>query len=177
MCSPLRFGSSLLFLLTVLSPLVSAPARIRGVEAAIPHSCPVTRGDEHPFIPPWPYPSKPRPDGFWFGSDRLWIQAPVVWYAASVHGSNGEFILREKMSWHRQGYDWRSEPEPPLKITGRRLDAEAAPLQADVGSVVATLPYIMAGIDIPSTGCWEVTGRYNDDELSFVVWVPALRKS
>jgi hypothetical protein len=30
---------------------------------------------------------------------------------------------------------------------------------------------MMVGMDIPTPGCWEITGRYEDDELTFVVWV------
>jgi hypothetical protein len=32
----------------------------------------------------------------------------------------------------------------------------------------------MTGIDFPTAGCWEMTGRYNDEELTFVVWVSPL---
>jgi hypothetical protein len=27
------------------------------------------------------------------------------------------------------------------------------------------------GLNIPTTGCWEITGQYRKDKLSFVVWV------
>jgi hypothetical protein len=29
----------------------------------------------------------------------------------------------------------------------------------------------MTGINFPTTGCWEITGRYESDEVTFVVWV------
>jgi hypothetical protein len=29
----------------------------------------------------------------------------------------------------------------------------------------------MVGVDFPTLGCWEITGRYAEAELSFVVWV------
>ena len=32
-------------------------------------------------------------------------------------------------------------------------------------------PAMLVGVDFPTTGCWEITGRYADAELSFVVWV------
>jgi hypothetical protein len=31
--------------------------------------------------------------------------------------------------------------------------------------------FFVVAIDIPEAGCWEVTGRTGDDELSFVVLV------
>lgn len=30
---------------------------------------------------------------------------------------------------------------------------------------------MLIGIDIPTIGCWEITGHYEDEEPSFVVWV------
>ena len=29
----------------------------------------------------------------------------------------------------------------------------------------------MTDINFPTAGCWQITGRYNDHELTFVVWV------
>jgi hypothetical protein len=30
---------------------------------------------------------------------------------------------------------------------------------------------MLTGIDIPGVGCWEITGDYEGDKLTFVVWV------
>jgi len=30
---------------------------------------------------------------------------------------------------------------------------------------------MLVGVDIPTIGCWEITGRYAGHTLSFVVWV------
>ena len=30
---------------------------------------------------------------------------------------------------------------------------------------------MVVGINIPSLGCWKITGRYQDEELSFVICV------
>jgi hypothetical protein len=30
---------------------------------------------------------------------------------------------------------------------------------------------MLVGIDLPTLGCWKITGKYADAELSFVVWV------
>jgi len=79
--------------------------------------------------------------------------------------------------WGRKGYDRDAEPQPKLKITGRRLDAPAPPL----GRVQTSLESVFDGpqpppmmdsiIDLPSLGCWEITGQYDDDKLTFVIWV------
>jgi hypothetical protein len=80
----------------------------------------------------------------------------------------------QKVFWWRQGYDWKAEPEPDLTVTGRRLDGEAPPLvaskatnayAADIGSAM------LVGVDIPTAGCWEITGRIGEQELSFVIQV------
>jgi hypothetical protein len=68
--------------------------------------------------------------------------------------------------------DWRTEPQPKLTVTGRRLDAQAAPLMADRANNVSSQPAAMVvGINFPTLGCWEITGRYGNDTLTFVVWL------
>ena len=63
----------------------------------------------------------------------------------------------------------------PRRIpSAERIDSPAAPLQTDGkgnGSWTKDDQFIMTGINFPTTGCWEVTGRYENDELTFVVWV------
>jgi hypothetical protein len=66
------------------------------------------------------------------------------------------------------------EPTPKLKVTGRRLDATALPLEASEPNAVGmNLPrvYIMDSLYFPTVGCWEITGHYEDDEVTFIVWV------
>ena len=85
-------------------------------------------------------------------------------------------ITNQKLFWWRQGYDWRAEPQPPLTVTGRQIDGSAPPLVAskatnafadDIGSAM------LVGVDIPTTGCWEITGHLKGAALSFVVWIPS----
>jgi hypothetical protein len=33
----------------------------------------------------------------------------------------------------------------------------------------------MTGINVATAGCWEITGRYENDELTFVIWVSPSR--
>ena len=134
--------------------------------ASVPDTCPVTIASDRAFIPPWPYPKEPYPGGSWFGSDGLWIDPPP----------NGEWRgLREKMGWWRAGYDWRTEPMPKLKVTGRRVDSQAPPLGVDGPNAVGVKGppgnYMMVGLTFPTFGCWEITGHDENVELTFVVWV------
>jgi len=74
------------------------------------------------------------------------------------------------MQWWRQGYDYRTEPKPKLKVTGKRLDAPALPLMAEVSNVSGSQHSMMVGMNFPTLGCWEITGHYEDDDL-FIVWL------
>jgi hypothetical protein len=79
-----------------------------------------------------------------------------------------------KVGWWRQGYDWRVNSASTLKLTGRRLDSTAPPLVAhEANAVGIRFPkaYMMDSLYFPAPGCWEITGRYGDDEVTFVVWV------
>jgi hypothetical protein len=93
------------------------------------------------------------------------------------HYTSSDPTFREKLPFWRQGYDPHSEPRPNLTVSGKRIDAIAPPVQTDGkgnGSWTRDDQFIMTGIDFPTAGCWEMTGRYNDEELTFVVWVSPL---
>jgi len=61
-----------------------------------------------------------------------------------------------------------------LAVTAERLDEQAPILQgskatnasaSDIGSAM------LVGVDLPTLGCWKITGKYGGAELSFVVRV------
>jgi hypothetical protein len=78
-------------------------------------------------------------------------------------------IYRDKIFWWRKGYDRRSENPPELKVSGKRLDAPAPPLYANAAFV--KIPAMVTGIDVPTVNCWEITGNYKGDKLTFIVWI------
>ncbi len=144
-----------------------------------PQSCPVTQPPRRPFVPPSPYPSQTNPDGFWFGSEKLWIQLPTdgTWKHLP-HYNPTDAAFRQKVQWWRQGYNWRTESPPHLSITGRRLNSAAPSLATDdqasaagIGNRMGDHASIITGIFIPTVGCWEITGGYKGDKLTFVIWV------
>jgi hypothetical protein len=57
-----------------------------------------------------------------------------------------------------------------LVITGRRLDLEAAPLEARIPCCYPT-GFQIVGLRFPSEGCWEVHATAGDHELRFVTRV------
>jgi hypothetical protein len=159
------------------APAVDAPARGDTIPAAaaatatsgrgVPASCPTTRPPDRPFVPPAPYPPTPPPlygDVFWHGTDGLW-----TWLEA-----DGTARRSDKSFWWRDGYDWRTEPSPRLLVTGRRLDAAAPAVSIadatngfrdDIGA------FMLVGLELPTGGCWELTGHYRGQRVRFVVRV------
>lgn len=142
-------------------------------EAAAPTSvasCPVTQpnGNNPPEFgktrPPQPY------DGYdgGYGNAALWTNlwmwgegiVPIPSSHVQPDGSFGPM----KWAWHRYG-------PGQLSIEGRRLDASAPPLRAEVNSGYGDIGFQVTGITFPTAGCWEVTGHLGDDRLTFVTLV------
>jgi len=165
----------LAFLLCFLS-LSQAPLAQQSPTAIPSDTCPVTKSYlTSLFVPPSPYPAKAPTGLFWFGSDRLWTALPVngTWKGLP-HYTPSDPTFRQKLFFYRQGYDWHTDPPSRLTATGKRLDAAAPPLlsdRANNGWVRPDQPFIVTGINLPTLGCWEITARYQDDDLSFVIWV------
>jgi hypothetical protein len=137
-----------------------------------PANCPITVPQNPPFTPPAPYDSLGFEGEFWYGSNSLWtaVRENGTWEALP-HNPEG---YTQKVFWWRDGYVWTDEPEPALIVTAERLDAPSPLIHAsnatnasasDIGSAM------LVGIDVPTLGCWKITGKYGNAELSFVVWV------
>ena len=136
-------------------------------------SCPVTQPPAKAFLPPPPYFSQHSSDGFWFGSEKLWVQLPTngTW-SHLPHYRPSDSAYRQKIQWWRKGYDWRVDMPSKLVVTGKRLDSAAPPLASQSNaSGMGSRAFIMSGLDIPTLGCWQITGDYNGDKLTFVIWV------
>jgi hypothetical protein len=146
-------------------------AATAAAKAAGPGGCRITRPPDPPFVPPVPpAPASPsvRGGAFWYGTPALWtsVQRDGNW--STLPYQDGAYT--QKVFWWSQGNDWRS----PLTVTGRRTDGSAPPLRAST----ATNAYagdigeaILVGVDMPSAGCWQITGHLKGVDLSFVVWV------
>ena len=55
-----------------------------------------------------------------------------------------------------------------LTVTGRRLDAAAPPLKADIPSGYLDTGFQATGLIFPTEGCCEITGKVGDTTLIFV---------
>lgn len=156
--------------------LPAASARqTKAVSASASPSCPVTQQPVQAFLPPLPYPGEHASTAFWFGSERLWIQLPTNETGIHLpHYRPTDTAFRQKTQWWRKGYDWRRERAPKLTITGRRLDSSALPIVSDDHANVGRMgdhAFVMSGVNFPTLGSWQISGDYNDDKLTFAIWV------
>lgn len=144
---------------------VSAPPAVGGT------SCAVTKPDPA-FVAPSPYPAAAPLlyESDWYGSEALWTMLHrdgETWSADAI-------TLGVKTFWW--SVEWpgmRDEPEPALNVVGTRLDGRgtftAGPAtnatRDDFGEAM------LVGVEIPTAGCWQITGSYGDAVLSYVVSV------
>jgi hypothetical protein len=111
-----------------------------------------------------PFPSSGR----WYGSEALAVQLPPngVW-PSTKPGSE----IAVKVFWWSAGF--RPGAESNLSVSIKELNG--APLIARVSRATNAKAEslggwaMLTGIDFPAAGCWEITGRYLGQELTFVV--------
>ena len=63
-----------------------------------------------------------------------------------------------------------------LTIHGKRLDASAPPLRANIPECYPDTGFQATGLIFPTEGCWEVTGQVGNTSLTFVTRVVHLTK-
>ena len=146
-----------------------------------PASCPVTVAPAVPFVPPGPYELGEK--SFWFGTDNLWTalrKSGEVWYWAPRKPGHEHEVqpLTKKTFWCSVNFNYKEEYPPELKVTGRRLDGDAPPLltMQTTNAFPGPAAAMLSGVYVPGPGCWEITGDYKGQKLSFVVWVQPVKK-
>jgi len=141
-----------------------------------PASCPVTIPPANPFKPPKPYEVVGR-NSFEAGTERLWINLRKsgvwVWGPHKAGHQNEVQPLTEKLFWVSRDFNWREEYPPEIRVTGKRLDGPAPPLltMTPTNAFPGPAAAMLVGVYVPTPGCWEITGDYKGEKLSFVVWV------
>jgi hypothetical protein len=127
--------------------------------------CPVTRPR------PWQPPAGVAVDalfgaGFSHGNGKLWVGG--LEDDGVIEGGPGvaepDRSMGIKLGW------WR-EVAGSLRISGRRLDAPAPPLRADVPAGYGDRGFQASGVYFPTEGCWAVTGSVGSTALTFVTLV------
>ena len=148
--------------LTVLVPLALVPAgrsQTRNIKFA---DCPVT-------IP------RATPDSllsdvgtrnaYWNGNlyvGAFWPEATVMVGPPSVGSILPDGSLPMKYPWFRA-----AGLTGKLTITGRRLDAAAPPLKADIPSGYLDTGFQATALQSLAEGCWEITGKVGNTTLTF----------
>lgn len=105
-------------------------------------------------------PKDPLADPFGFGNWQINTDR-TIWVGMPPDGSWG--TGGEKVIWIRPA-------GTELRVSGQRLDGDAAPLQAEIPCCYLT-GFQVTGLTFPSGGCWEVVANAGDHELRFVTWV------
>lgn len=160
--------------LVLLICLVTVTARSQQNSTVAPASCSVTQAPAVSFTPSGEPRMGKNDNGFWLGTDKLWTSLPK---SGTVWGwgprGNGSPDLTAKIFWGSVDFDYRKKEDYDLKVTGRRLDGDAPPLVVDRVTNALFVPHaaMLTGVYVPTPGCWEITGEYRGERLSFVVWV------
>lgn len=139
----------------------------------IPDDCPVTLPTEPLYVPPGQKAIEPG-GVFLYGTDALFTQ--MISSDGRWRGIKSATGTRNKSAWFRKDAEWREERPYQLVVTAKRIDAVGPML------TVARVTNMLVGkeqeevamllmLELPERGCWEVTGNYKSDSLSFVVWV------
>jgi hypothetical protein len=138
-------------------------------------ACPVTIAPAALFTTPAPYPLKAPASNFWHGDERFWTMLPADgrWYGLPRNDAG----LRHKVFWWYPGFDGATEPAPALKVTARQLDGSGTYTSQGPATNARHQDFggwtILTGIDLPTAGCWELTGTYRGEMLTFVILVTA----
>ena len=125
-----------------------------------PQPCPVT-------VPNGSTPPLEVEDRFHHGNGELWTDLP--WPEGTIVVSP-DHIGHDGWFWMKKGW-WRAERGGKLTIEGRRLDAPALPLAAEIAAGYDHSHFQATGVGFPTEGCWEITGRVGEASLTVVVLV------
>jgi hypothetical protein len=160
-----QMRGSLILFISVAVLLTGCGAVIAGDD----HPCPVTTQPEPAFIPPPYYEGQaPFEGAFWFGGDGLWTMLrDEAW--SDLPLSQDGYV--QKLFWWADGYVWDEEPNPVFLLRGERLDGKAAMIESEEATN-AFSEYgssILTSAAIPTEGCWQFSGSYQGESLSFVV--------
>lgn len=121
-------------------------------------TCPLT-------LPNGSFPPGQKPREWNYGNGKLWTSFwphNLVIVDAGFVQEDG--AVRMKWPW------WRGV-RGDLKVEGRRLDANAPQLTAEIPPYYGTSGFQPTALFFPTEGCWEVTGSVGNAKLTFVTIV------
>jgi hypothetical protein len=171
-----------LVLLISLLALTASAQQISPQQDIAPASCPVTIAPATPLKLPPLYKFDEDGNSFLIGTEKLWtgLRKSGVWYWAPHKPGHENDVqpLTEKTFWWSVDFRYDKEWRPKLKVTGRRLDGPTRPLLTlpTTNAFPGPTAAMLVGVYVPTPGCWEITGKYRDQKLSFVVWLQPVRR-
>jgi hypothetical protein len=114
---------------------------------------------------------EPEPDPNSYGNAEISVGPFGLWPEGTVifRPDGAGFITRDGSLGMKFG--WRRGISGPLTIEGRRLDATAPPLRAEVPHGYQQRGFQASYVIFPTPGCWEVTGRVSEASVTFVTRV------
>jgi hypothetical protein len=158
-----------LFYLLLLPQSLLAQHSGTRVGDTVADECPVTRPNQVvPVVPPMRDLPKAPNGSAWFGESGLWVLLPVngVWKGLPLNTTGRSSLFEQELVWSLQGAGGKAETFPGLIVTGERLGSPGSPLV-----VRSTTLGGRVTVGFPTRGCWQITGRFGDEELAFVVRV------
>ena len=130
-------------------------------------------GDPYFATAPWPRNPPALYQSVWYGSDDLWTMLRPGGENWGHLPNNGGTFTQKTWWWSRKFNLAAGEGTPRIIVTGKRLDAPGSFRAGDPGTS-GTADFgaaMLVGVDIPSTGCWEIRAHYKGAELAYVVLV------
>lgn len=153
-------------------------AEERSLNSTLPVNCRVTLTSDGVFEPPSPvfgWSSSRTPDQFLYGTAALWTVLPAD---GTLRGSGpekpGDFAYHGKLGWFRTYAPFLEDG--PVSLKGKQLDG-LAPSFIETHESTAypgkdgSPAMIVMGMEVPVFGCWEFTGHYKDQDVTFTLWV------
>lgn len=152
------------------SPLAVGPSV--GPSPTVPNSCLVTLrlDDAGPLASQTASMSLPG-SLVPYGLPGLWTTIPRSGsWPTSTSTSGGRFI---RTFWYSSLWSMTDEPSPSISVSaGRFGGGQSVTGSAAVSARSRELGNSMiVSFDLPSGGCWEITGTYRGQSLSYVVWI------
>jgi hypothetical protein len=102
---------------------------------------------------------------FSHGNGRLWVEL----YPRGIIGPRN-YHVRPNGSLAVK-FPWTRGVRGQLRITGRRLDADAPPVRSWVPDGYGPTGFQSTAVIFPTTGCWGVKGTVGSVSLTFVTKV------
>ncbi|MBI3751604.1 MAG: hypothetical protein HY263_08135 [Chloroflexi bacterium] len=106
-----------------------------------------------------------------YGQPALWATIPRSGsWPSSTSTSGGRFI---RTFWYSDRWSITDEPSPSISVSAGRFGGG----QSVTGSAAVSArsrelgTSMIVSLDLPSGGCWQITGTYRDQSLSYVVWI------